>query len=77
MVADIDQLILLLSIPKVQNLGRNIMGFEMESILIIISYSLKHIEKRGDELQVTRTIWETYAALANIAWLASRGRVMS
>ena len=53
------------------------MGFEMESILIIISYSLRHIEKRGDELQVTRTIWETYAALANIAWLASRGRVMS
>jgi hypothetical protein len=40
-------------------------------------HATKHIEKRGDGLQVTRTIWETYAALANIAWLASRGRVMS
>ena len=30
------------------NLERNIRGFEPESVLIIISYSLMDIEKRGD-----------------------------
>jgi hypothetical protein len=34
---DIDQLVFLLSIPKMQNLERNIMEFELENILIIIS----------------------------------------
>jgi hypothetical protein len=51
-VAAIDQSILLLSIPEMQNLERNIMEFEPESILIIISCGLKHIEKRVDVLQV-------------------------
>jgi len=51
-VAAIDQKILLLSIPRMWNLERNILGFEPESILIIISCSLKHIEKRGNEIQV-------------------------
>jgi hypothetical protein len=31
------------------------MEFEPESILIIISGGFMHIEKKGDELQVTRT----------------------
>jgi len=54
-VPDIDQLILLLSIPKMQNLARKRSGFEPESILIIISCGLMHIEKRGNGLQVTHT----------------------
>jgi hypothetical protein len=47
-VADIDQMILLLSIPQIWNLERNIGGFESESILIIMSCSiaLRYIEKR-------------------------------
>jgi hypothetical protein len=44
-VADIDQLILLLSISTMQNLERNMSEFEPGSILIIISCSLKYIEK--------------------------------
>jgi len=51
-VPDIDQLVFLLSIPKMWNLERNIWGFGSESILIIISCSSKHIEKRWDGLQV-------------------------
>jgi len=54
-VAAIDQLILLLSILEMQNLARKGLGFGSESILIIISCSSKHIEKREDELQVTHT----------------------
>jgi hypothetical protein len=49
---DIDQLVFLLSIPKMQNLERNISKFEPESVLIIISCGLKPIEKRGNGLQV-------------------------
>jgi hypothetical protein len=45
-VAAIDQLILLLSIPKMQNLARKGSGFEPESILIIISFGLMHGGKR-------------------------------
>lgn len=37
------------------NLSRIIRGFEPESILIIMSRRLKHIEKRKDGLQVTHT----------------------
>jgi hypothetical protein len=55
-VPDIDQLILPLSIPKMWNLERNIAEFEPESILIIISCSLKHIEKREGGLQVACTL---------------------
>ena len=54
-VPDIDQSVLLLSIPEMQNLARNISGFGSERSLIIISYCFKHIKKRGDGLQVTRT----------------------
>jgi hypothetical protein len=52
---DTDQLVLLLSIPKMQNLERNISGFEPESILIIISSGLTDIEKREGGLQVVYT----------------------
>ena len=55
MVAAIDQLILLLSIPGMWNLERNITGFEPESVLIIISCGLKDTEKGGDGLQVIHT----------------------
>ena len=55
MVADIDQLLLMLSIPKMWNLERNIREFEPKSILTIISCNLMDIEKRYDESQVTRT----------------------
>ena len=44
-VADIDQLILMLSILQMWNLERNIWEFEAESILIITSCSLERIEK--------------------------------
>jgi hypothetical protein len=54
-VAVIDQLISTLSIPKMQNLERNILGFEPESILIIISSGLTDIEKREGGLQVVYT----------------------
>ena len=57
MVAAIDQLILLLSIPKMQNLARKGWEFEPGSILIIISRGLKDIEKSGDGLQVTHIVW--------------------
>ena len=56
MFADIDQLSLLLSILTMQNLERNISEFESESILIIISCGLKHIEKGKDSLQVTHAL---------------------
>jgi hypothetical protein len=53
MVADIDQLILLLSIPKMQNPGNTMRGeFEPESILIIISRRLMHIEKEGKDYRL-------------------------
>jgi hypothetical protein len=45
-VADIDQLILMLSIPQIQNLVRNIRESEPECIAIIISFDLMNIEKR-------------------------------
>ena len=45
-VPDIDQLILLLSIPEMWNLERNISGFEPECILIIMFCGLMDIEKR-------------------------------
>ena len=54
-VPDIDQLILLLSIPKIQNLARKGMEFEPKRVLIIISHRLKHIEKRAGGLQVVYT----------------------
>ena len=54
-VPDIDHLILLLSIPNMWNLERNIMGFEPKRILIIISCGLKDTEKGGDGLQVIHT----------------------
>ena len=52
MVAAIDQLILLLSISAMQNLERTIREFEPESTLIIISYLLKHIEKRRTDYRL-------------------------
>ena len=55
MVADIDQLDLMLSIPKLWNLARNISEFEPESIFIIISYGLMDFEKGKDSLQVVCT----------------------
>jgi len=39
----------------IQNLDRNIRGFEPESILIIISCGLMDIEKREEGLQVIHT----------------------
>ena len=57
MVANIDQLILLLSILKMQNLARKGSGFELRRVLIIISCGLMNIEKREDGLQVTHTEW--------------------
>ena len=36
-------------------LGAQHIGFEPESIFIIISCVFKHIEKKGDGLQVTHT----------------------
>ena len=48
----IDQLILLLSIPKMQNLARKGKVFEVERVLIIISNDFKHIEKRKGCLRV-------------------------
>ena len=55
MVTAIDQSILLLSIPQMWNLERNIPGYGPKSILIIISHRLKHIEKRAGGLQVVYT----------------------
>ena len=55
-VPDIDQLILLLLIPRMWNLARNIAGFEPESVLIIISWGLMVIEKGKDGLYRTRHI---------------------
>ena len=57
MVTAIDQLILMLSIPQMWNLERNISEFAPESILIIISRGLKDIEKKNDGLHVTHTTW--------------------
>jgi len=51
-VAAIDQMILPLSIPRMWNLARNILGFGAESILIILSCCFTNIEKRGNEIQV-------------------------
>jgi len=56
-VPDIDQLILMLSIPQIWNWERIIRGIEPEYILMIISDGLTIVEKRGDVLQVTRTTW--------------------
>ena len=60
-VPDIDQLILLLSIPEMWNLERNIMGVGPENVLIIIAHHLKNIEKKSGGLQVIHTAllcWE-------------------
>jgi len=54
-VAVCGQLILMLLILIIQNLDRNILGFEPESILIIISCGLMDIEKREEGLQVIHT----------------------
>ena len=54
-VAAIDQKILLLSIPEMQNLARKGAEFEPRRVLIIISHRLKHIEKRAGGLQVVYT----------------------
>ena len=51
-VPDIDQLVFLLSIPKMQNLERNMMGFDPGKVLIKMSLHSKHVEKIGDESQV-------------------------
>jgi hypothetical protein len=42
----IDQLVSMLSIPKIQNLARNIREFEPESVLIIISCRFSISKKR-------------------------------
>ena len=55
MVTAIDQSILLLSIPEMQNLESNIMGFEPESILIIISCVSSISKKEGNVLRVIHT----------------------
>jgi hypothetical protein len=55
-VPDIDQLVLMLSIPQMWNLERNISGFEAERYLIIISCGLRDIEKKRVGLQVVYTL---------------------
>ena len=55
MVTDVDQLILVLSTPQVWDLERNISGFELESMLIIMFGGLMDSEKREDGLQVVCT----------------------
>ena len=45
-VPDIDQLVFVLSIPKMWNLERNIMEFEQRSVLIIISCYYRGYRKR-------------------------------
>jgi len=69
-VAAIDQLVLVLSISKMQNLERNIMEFESESILIIISCSLKHIGKRVMDyrLHILRGAKMSHYSLAPWLW---------
>jgi len=55
-VTDVDQLILVLSIPQMWNVERNIMVFELECILIIIACGLEYIEKRGNGLRFIHTL---------------------
>ena len=53
-VPDIDQLILLLSIPEMWNLERNIMGFDFRNVFIKISSGSESM-KRKKQKQVVRT----------------------
>jgi hypothetical protein len=70
-VADIDQLILLLSIPKMQNLERKGWEFEAGRVLIIISYGLMNIEKRGANYRLHILIG---AGITRILQLPSLGK---
>ena len=56
MVADIDQLILLLSIPGMWNLARNIMEFNFKFAFIIICLGPQNSQKKENNLQVVYTM---------------------
>ena len=55
MVADIDQLILLLSIPKMQNLARKGMEFECKKAFIKILMGRGEGQNRGKKVRVICT----------------------
>ena len=71
MVAAIDQKILLLSIPQIWNLARKGSEFEAGRVLIIISYGLMNIEKRGANYRLHILIG---AGITRILQLPSLGK---